>query len=159
MKKLHIIFALALILSACQTRRADSLYNYKTNYVGDNSKVSHIISNQDYPKDFEVGAIEILSRKSPYGIKVFVKDTSNIKREDIFKNAITSFALIKNLDRIYYMESGRDFEEEKSKELNDKIFIFYRKEIEEILEERNTSLEEISENKENFENFINNWDK
>lgn len=159
MKKLHIIFALALILSACQTRRADSLYNFKTNYVGDNSKVSHIISNQDYPKDFEVGAIEILSRKSPYGIKVFVKDTSNIKREDIFKNAITSFALIKNLDRIYYVESGRDFEEEKSKELNDKIFIFYRKEIEEILEERNTSLEEISENKENFENFINNWDK
>lgn len=159
MKKLHIIFALALILSACQTRRADSLYNYKTNYVGDNSKVSHIISNQDYPKDFEVGAIEILSRKSPYGIKVFVKDTSNIKREDIFKNAITSFALIKNLDRIYYVESGRDFEEEKSKELNDKIFIFYRKEIEEILEERNTNLEEISENKENFENFINNWDK
>lgn len=159
LKKLHIIFALALILSACQTRRADSLYNYKTNYVGDNSKVSHIISNQDYPKDFEVGAIEILSRKSPYGIKVFVKDTSNIKREDIFKNAITSFALIKNLDRIYYVESGRDFEEEKSKELNDKIFIFYRKEIEEILEKRNTSLEEISENKENFENFINNWDK
>lgn len=159
MKKIHIIFALALILSACQTRRADSLYNYKTNYVGDNSKVSHIISNQDYPKDFEVGAIEILSRKSPYGIKVFVKDTSNIKREDIFKNAITSFALIKNLDRIYYVESGRDFEEEKSKELNDKIFIFYRKEIEEILEEKNTSLEEISDNKENFENFINNWDK
>ncbi|WP_019139040.1 DUF4825 domain-containing protein [Peptoniphilus timonensis] len=159
MKKLHIIFALILILSACQTRRTDSLYNYKTNYVGDNSKVSHIISNQDYPKDFEVGAIEILSRKSPYGIKVFVKDTSNIKREDIFKNAITSFALIKNLDRIYYVESGRDFEEEKNKELKDKIFIFYRKEIEEILEEKNTSLEEISENKENFENFINNWDK
>lgn len=159
MKKLHIIFALVLILSACQTKRTDSLYNYKTNFVGDNSKVSHIISNQDYPKGFEVGAIEILSRKSPYGIKVFVKDTSNIKREDIFKNAITSFALIKNLDRIYYVESGRDFEEEKSKELNDKIFIFYRKEIEEILEEKNTSLEKISENKENFENFINNWYK
>ena len=159
LKKLHIIFALILILSACQTKRAESLYNYKTNFVGDNSKVSHIISNQDYPKGFEVGAIEILSRKSPYGIKVFVKDTSNIRREDIFKNAITSFALIKNLDRIYYVESGRDFEEEKNKELKDKIFIFYRKEIEEILEEKNTSLEEISENKENFENFINNWDK
>lgn len=159
LKKLHIIFALVLILSACQTKRTDSLYNYKTNFVGDNSKVSHIISNQDYPKGFEVGAIEILSRKSPYGIKVFVKDTSNIKREDIFKNAITSFALIKNLDRIYYVESGRDFEEEKNKELKDKIFIFYRKEIEEILEEKNTSLEEISENKENFENFINNWDQ
>lgn len=159
MKKLHIIFALVLILSACQSKRTDSLYNYKTNFVGDNSKVSHIISNQDYPKGFEVGAIEILSRKSPYGIKVFVKDTSNIKREDIFKNAITSFALIKNLDRIYYVESGRDFEEEKNKELKDRIFIFYRKEIEEILEEKNTSLEEISENKENFENFINNWDK
>lgn len=159
MKKLYIIFALLLILSACQSKGSDSLYNYRTNYVGDNTKVSQIVSNQDYPKDFEVGAIEILSSKSPYGLKVFVKDTSNIKREDLFKNAITSFALIKNLDRIYYVESGRDFEEEKNKELKDKIFIFYRKEIEEILAEEDTSLEEISKDKESFENFINNWDK
>lgn len=159
MKKLYIIFALLLILSACQSKRSDSLYNYRTNYVGDNTKVSQIVSNQDYPKDFEVGAIEILSSKSPYGLKFFVKDTSNIKREDLFKNAITSFALIKNLDRIYYVESGRDFEEEENKELKDKIFIFYRKEIEEILAEEDTSLEEISKDKESFENFINNWDK
>lgn len=159
MKKLYIFLGLVLVLFGCQNRRIDSLYNYKTDYVGDNSSVSQIVSRQDYPKGFEVGAIEILSSKSPYGLKIFVKDTSNINREDLFINAIETFALIKNLDRIYYVESGRDFEEEKNKELKDKIFIFYRKEIEEILEEKNTSIEEISKDRESFEDFVNNWNK
>lgn len=159
MKKLYIFLGLVLVLCGCQNRRIDSLYNYKTDYVGDNSSVSQIVSRQDYPKGFEVGAIEILSSKSPYGLKIFVKDTSNINREDLFINAIETFALIKNLDRIYYVESGRDFEEEKNKELKDKIFIFYRKEIEEILEEKNTSIEEISKDRESFEDFVNNWNK
>lgn len=159
LKKFYIFLGLVLVLCGCQNRRIDSLYNYKTDFVGDNSSVSQIVSRQDYPKGFEVGAIEILSSKSPYGLKIFVKDTSNINREDLFINAIESFALIKNLDRIYYVESGRDFEEEKNKELKDKIFIFYRKEIEEILEEKNTSIEEISKDRESFEDFINNWNK
>ena len=157
LKKLYIFLGLVLVLCGCQNRKIDSLYNYKTDYVGDNSSVSQIVSRQDYPKGFEVGAIEILSSKSPYGLKIFVKDTSNINREDLFINAIETFALIKNLDRIYYVESGRDFEEEKNKELKDKIFIFYRKEIEEILEEKNTSIEEISKDRESFEDFVNNW--
>ena len=159
LKKLYIFLGLVLVLCGCQNRRIDSLYNYKTDYVGDNSSVSQIVSRQNYPKGFEVGAIEILSSKSPYGLKIFVKDTSNINREDLFINAIETFALIKNLDRIYYVESGRDFEEEKNKELKDKIFIFYRKEIEEILEEKNTSIEEISKDRESFEDFVNNWNK
>ena len=159
LKKLYIFLGLVLVLCGCQNRRIDSLYNYKTDYVGDNSSVSQIVSRQDYPKGFEVGAIEILSSKSPYGLKIFVKDTSNINREDLFINAIETFALIKNLDRIYYVESGRDFEEEKNKDLKDKIFIFYRKEIEEILEEKNTSIEEISKDRESFEDFVNNWNK
>lgn len=159
LKKLYIFLGLVLVLCGCQNRRIDSLYNYKTDFVGDNSSVSQIVSRQDYPKGFEVGAIEILSNKSPYGLKIFVKDTSNINREDLFINAIETFALIKNLDRIYYVESGRDFEEEKNKELKDKIFIFYRKEIEEILEEKNTSIEEICKDRESFEDFVNNWNK
>lgn len=159
LKKLYIFLSLVLVLCGCQNRRIDSLYNYKTDFVGDNSSVSQIVSRQDYPKGFEVGAIEILSSKSPYGLKIFVKDTSNINREDLFINAIETFALIKNLDRIYYVESGRDFEEEKNKELKDKIFIFYRKEIEEILEEKNTSIEEISKDRESFEDFVNNRNK
>ena len=157
LKKLFIFLSLVLVLCGCQNKKVDSLYTYKTDYVGDNTRVSQIVSRQDYPKGFEVGAIEILSSKSPYGLKVFVKDTSNINREDLFINAIETFALIGNLDRIYYLESGSDFEEEKNKELKDKIFIFYRKEIEEILEEKNTSIEEISKDRESFEAFVNNW--
>ena len=72
LKKLYIFLALVLILCGCQNKRIDSLYNYKTDFVGDNSKVSHIVSNQDYPKGFQVSAIEILSSKSPYGLKIFV---------------------------------------------------------------------------------------
>ena len=159
LKKLYIFLSLVLVLCGCQNKKVDSLYTYKTDYVGDNTRVSQIVSRQDYPKGFEVGAIEILSSKSPYGLKVFVKDTSNINREDLFINAIETFALIGNLDRIYYLESGSDFEEEKNKELKDKIFIFYRKEIEEILEEKNTSIEEISKDRESFEEFVNNWNK
>lgn len=159
LKKLYIFLSLVLVLCGCQNKKVDSLYTYKTDYVGDNTRVSQIVSRQDYPKGFEVGAIEILSSKSPYGLKVFVKDTSNINREDLFINAIETFALIGNLDRIYYLESGSDFEEEKNKELKDKIFIFYRKEIEEILEEKNTSIEEISKDRESFEDFVNNWNK
>lgn len=49
--------------------------------------------------------------------------------------------------------------QKKNKELKDKIFIFYRKEIEEILEEKNTSLEAISKDRESFEDFVNNWNK
>ncbi len=157
LKKLFIFLSLVLVLCGCQNKKVDSLYTYKTDYVGDNTRVSQIVSRQDYPKGFEVGAIEILSSKSPYGLKVFVKDTSNINREDLFINAIETFALIGNLDRIYYLESGSNFEEEKNKELKDKIFIFYRKEIEEILEEKNTSIEEISKDRESFEDFVNNW--
>ena len=159
LKSLYIFLSLVLILCGCQNKKVDSLYEYKTDFVGDNSKVSHIVTNQDYPKDFQVDTIEILSSKSPYGLKVFVKDTSNINREDLFINAIESFALIGNLDRIYYLASGRDLEAEKNKDPKDKIFIFYRKEIEEILKEKNTSLEEISKDRESFEDFVNNWNK
>ena len=101
LKKLYIFLTLVLILCGCQNKKVDSLYEYKTDFVGDNSKVSHIVTNQDYPKDFQVDTIEILSSKSPYGLKVFVKDTNKINREDLFINAIESFALIGNLDRIY----------------------------------------------------------
>lgn len=159
LKSLYIFLSLILILCGCQNKKVDSLYKYKTDFVGDNSKVSHIVASQGYPKDLQVDTIEILSSKSPYGLKVFVKDTTNINREDLFINAIESFALIGNLDRIYYLASDRDLETEKNKDPKDKIFIFYRKEIEEILKEKNTNLEEISKDRENFENFINNWNK
>ena len=145
MKKfIPIIFALVLIFSSCN-KKEKSLYDFKTDFVGDNTKVSQIVSKEAYPKNFETGEIKILSDKEPYGLKVFCKNFEDIEREDLFKNSAITFALIKNLDNLYYVD-----EDEKE------IFSFTRAEVEKNLEKENKSLEKISENKESLENFINN---
>ncbi|OLR65038.1 DUF4825 domain-containing protein [Peptoniphilus porci] len=146
MKKFYLVLLITFILifSACQ-KKEKTLYDFKTDFVGDNSKVSQIINKQKYPENFQTSEIKILSEKEPYGLKVFCKNYKNLEKKDLFKNAVTTLSLIKNLDNLYYVD-------ENEKE----IFIYNRKEVEEKLEKENTSLEKISENKENLENFINN---
>lgn len=145
MKKfIPIIFALLLIFSSCN-KKEESLYDFKTDFVGDNTKVSQIVSKEIYPKNLKTGEIKILSEKEPYGLKVFCKNYKDLEREDLFKNAAITFALIKNLDNLYYVDEDEN-----------KIFTFSRHEVEKFLEKENKSLEKISENKENLENFINN---
>ena len=144
MKKfIPIIFALLLIFSSCN-KKEKSLYDFKTDFVGDNTKVSQIVSKEAYPKNFETGEIKILSDKEPYGLKVFCKNFENIEKEDLFKNAAISFALIKNLDNLSYVDA-----EEKE------IFSFSRAKVEEELQKNDTSLDKISESQESLENFIN----
>lgn len=145
MKKfIPIIFTLLLIFSSCN-RKEKSLYDFKTDFVGDNTKVSQIVSKEAYPKNFQTGEIKILSDKEPYGLKVFCKNFEDIEKEDLFKNAAISFALIKNLDNLSYVDA-----DEKE------IFSFSRAEVEEEeLQKNDTSLDKISESQESLENFIN----
>lgn len=144
MKKfIPLIFALLLIFSSCN-KKEKSLYDFKTDFVGDNTKVSQIVSKEIYPKNLKTGEIKILSDKKPYGLKVFCKNYKDLEREDLFKNAAITFALIKNLDNLSYVD-----DDEKE------IFTFSRHEVEKNLEKENKSLEKISENKESLENFIN----
>ena len=144
MKKfIPIIFALLLIFSSCN-KKEKSLYDFKTDFVGDNTKVSQIVSKEAYPKNFETGEIKILSDKEPYGLKVFCKNFEDIEKEDLFKNAATTLALIKNLDNLSYVDA-----EEKE------IFTFSRAVVEEELQKNDTSLDKISESQESLENFIN----
>ncbi|MDU5274535.1 MAG: DUF4825 domain-containing protein [Peptoniphilus lacydonensis] len=146
MKKLLISFILIsiVIFSGC-SKKEEVLYDFKTDYVGDNSKVSQIVYKQKYPKNFEPGEIKILSEKEPYGLKIFCKNYNDIKKEELFKNAATTLSLIKNLANLYYVD-----EEEKE------IFTFTRSEVEEKLQKENMSLDKISENEESLRNFINN---
>ena len=145
MKKfIPIIFALVLIFSSCK-KKEKSLYDFKTDFVGDNTRVSQIVSKEAYPKNFQTREIKILSDKEPYGLKVFCKNFEDIEKEDLFKNAATTFALIKNLDNLYYVDEDEN-----------KIFNFTRSEVERELLKEETSLDKISENKESLENFINN---
>ena len=144
MKKfIPIIFALVLIFSSCK-KKEESLYDFKTDFVGDNTKVSQIVSKEAYPKNFETGEIKILSDKEPYGLKVFCKNFEGLEKEDLFKNAATTFALIKNLGNLSYVDA-------KEKE----IFSFSRAEVEDELQKNNLSLDKISESQESLENFIN----
>ena len=144
MKKfIPIIFALVLIFSSCK-KKEESLYDFKTDFVGDNTKVSQIVYKQAYPKNFQTGEIKILSDKEPYGLKVFCKNFEAIEKEDLFKNAATTFSLIKNLGNLSYVDA-----DEKE------IFSFSRSEVEEELQSQGTSLDKISESQENLENFIN----
>lgn len=144
MKKfIPLIFALLLIFSSCN-KKEKSLYDFKTDFVGDNTRVSQIVSKEIYPKNLKTGEIKILSDKKPYGLKIFCKNYKDIEKDDLFKNAATTFALIKNLDNLYYVDEDEN-----------KIFTFSRHEVEKNLENENKSLEKISENKESLENFIN----
>ena len=145
MKKfIPIIFTLLLIFSSCN-RKEKSLYDFKTDFVGDNTKVSQIVSKEAYPKNFQTGEIKILSDKEPYGLKVFCRNFEDIEKEDLFKNAAISFALIKNLDNLPHVDA-----DEKE------IFSFSRAEVEEEeLQKNDTSLDKISESQESLENFIN----
>ena len=145
MKKfIPIIFTLLLIFSSCN-RKEKSLYDFKTDFVGDNTKVSQIVSKEAYPKNFQTREIKILSDKEPYGLKVLCKNFEDIEKEDLFKNAAISFALIKNLDNLSYVDA-----DEKE------IFSFSRAEVEEEeLQKNDTSLDKISESQESLENFIN----
>lgn len=146
MKKfcLVLLITFILIFSACQ-KKEKTLYDFKTDFVGDNSKVSQIINKQEYPENFQTSEIKISSEKEPYGLKVFCKNYKNLEKKDLFKNAATTLSLIKNLDTLYYVDENER-----------EILAYNRKEVEEKLEKENTSLEKISESKENLENFINN---
>lgn len=146
MKRFNLVLFIAVIFifSACQ-KKQKTIYDFKTDFVGDNSKVSQIINMQAYPKNFQTSEIKILSEKEPYGLKVFCKNYKNLEKKDLFKNAATTLALIKNLDNLYYVDENER-----------EIFTYNRKEVEENLKKENTSLEKISESKENLENFINN---
>ena len=73
-KKLKIIILLTvcIIFTACgkSQNSEKNIYEYKTKYVGDNSKVINILSNLKYPKEASYNSVQILSEKEPYGILV-----------------------------------------------------------------------------------------
>ena len=107
-----ITIALSLGLSGCQpntpAQDTQDLYQYKTAYVGDNSKVSAIVSLQSYPEGVKTDGIEILSAQEPYGLKVFLITHQKVNEVDLVKNAIITFALIENLYDIYYVNKNDD---------------------------------------------------
>ncbi|GAB6181351.1 hypothetical protein JCM14036_26700 [Desulfotomaculum defluvii] len=88
---------------------AQTLYKYKTAYVGDNSKVIHLIDSLPYANLRE--EVSLQTQVVPYGVTVDYDFRTTTKEpqqmETIFQNnAVILFALIENVDEITFITKG-----------------------------------------------------
>ena len=97
-----------MLISACGKKEKlyeiPDLSQYKTDYVGDSSKVINIVSGQEYPEGYSYDSIEIQSETEPYALTVFLKDepsAANLE-DELQVNADMTFDLIGNLGTIDY---------------------------------------------------------
>lgn len=86
----------------------DNVFAYKTAYVGDNSKVRHILDKQGYPEEIVVQKFEILSQAEPYGLRVYLSKVPKDANKALLNNAMLTFSLIDNLSNLYYIEDKSD---------------------------------------------------
>ena len=86
----------------------DNVFAYKRAYVGDNSKVSHILDKQGYPEEIIVEKFEILSQTEPYGLRVYLSKAPKDANKALLNNALLTFSLIDNLSKLYYIEDKSD---------------------------------------------------
>ena len=151
-KKLKIIILLTvcIIFTACgkSQNSEKNIYEYKTKYVGDNSKVMNILSKLKYPKETSYNSVQILSEKEPYGILVKLNINSGKipEKNEFLKNSAVLFALIDNLSFVKYEDVS-----------NNKIIAeFTRDEIDNYLKaEVNKNTKEIGSNKKEFVKYLN----
>ena len=151
-KKLKIIISLivCVIFTACGKSQNSNknIYEYKTKYVGDNSKVINILSNLKYPKETSYNSVQILSEKEPYGILVKLNTNSGkiSEKNEFLKNSAVLFALIENLSFVKYEDVS-----------NNKIIAeFTRDEIDNYLKaEVNKNAKEIGSSEKEFVKYLN----
>lgn len=119
-----VVFALIVVLTACAGLAADpqskepspdskveKLLSYRTEYVGDNSKVGNIISRLEFPADVKYNSFELYTDAPPYAVTVnFDTDTATrnfytgaLHEGPFRKNAILMSALIQNVEYITFV--------------------------------------------------------
>ena len=151
-KKLKIIISLivCVIFTACGKSQNSNknIYEYKTKYVGDNSKVTNILSNLKYPKETSYNSVQILSEKEPYRVLVKLNINSGKipEKNEFLKNSAVLFALIENLSFVKYIDVS-----------DDKIIAeFTRDEIDNYLKaEVNKNAKEIGSSEKEFVKYLN----
>ena len=151
-KKLKIIILLTvcIIFTACgkSQNSEKNIYEYKTKYVGDNSKVINILSNLKYPKEASYNSVQIISEKEPYEIlvKLNVNSDKIPEKNDFLKNTAIMFALIENLSFVKYVNVSD----------NKVVAEFTRNEIDNYLKaEVNKNTKEIGSNQKEFVKYLN----
>ena len=151
-KKLKIIISLivCVIFTACGKSQNSNknIYEYKTKYVGDNSKVTNILSNLKYPKETSYNSVQILSEKEPYGILVKLNTNSGkiSEKNEFLKNSAVLFALIENLSFVKYVNVSD----------NKVVAEFTRNEVDNYLkDEVNKDTKEIGMSEKGFVKYLN----
>lgn len=77
-----------------------------TDFVGDNSAVSEIVSYMALPDGYEVHHIELETSEKPYGLSVYLTGEESIDYGIFNDNAELAFLHIKNLDVISFIKES-----------------------------------------------------
>lgn len=111
-------FVLLSSLTACghsnaavskKTNASDSILNFKTQYVGDNSKVGGIIGALTVPEGITSESVELSTAEKPYGVTVNYKAKNGTQIDSTaweYKNAAVMLSLIGNANEITFKLSG-----------------------------------------------------
>ena len=148
--EITVLLILCIIFTACGKSQNSNknIYEYKTKYVGDNSKVINILSNLKYPKEASYNSVQILSEKEPYGILVKLNINSGKipEKNEFLKNSAVLFALIENLSFVKYVNVSD----------NKVVAEFTRNEVDNYLKaEVNKNTKEIGSNEKEFIKYLN----
>lgn len=138
MKKIFTILFAIFYLVAC-SKKQEGLQQYKTKYVGDNSKVIAIVSGLSYPNGLKYKSIEIQSEKEPYGLNVNLEGQ---QEASFFDQAVVTFAMIENLGELKYFNNQKE------------LSSFSRGAVDLILEANGTNLNELNKDDDKLQEYI-----
>ncbi len=104
LKKLGVFFLVGLMtLSACGKKEAN-IYELRTEYVGDASKVSNLVGALDYGEDLNYKSLELLTDDGAREIKIYLDgNIGDVDENNFIKQNSLIFSLIKNLEKIGYV--------------------------------------------------------
>lgn len=127
------------------------LWNYRTEYVGNNSAIGNISSQLQYPKDFDYNGISLQTENQPYGLTIMLQERDNIEEvvadenSDLLNkiNACIMFSLVQNLDEVTFSVEGDS--------IKSKPYVYTRAWAENLV---GMDLWEASEDEEAYDNLI-----
>lgn len=129
LKLSSFLLLVALIISGCDSKSRDrepldDLFNYKDDYVGDNSAVGNIVSRLKYAEQFK--GFELKTDEEPYGIilNYNLEESGQDYKQIVIYNATFLFSLIQNADWIMF-----NFENEEYTITKEKLKNWYREDF------------------------------
>lgn len=87
---------------------AEPIEQFRTDYIGDASKVSAIAQRLPYPDGYSYASIALQTDAPPYGLTVFMKGSGEIVEAAFQECADVAFDLIGNMGRISFLDENGD---------------------------------------------------